>query len=146
MMPDFELISHTADLQIRVYGTTHAELFTHALIGMFQSIGPRTLTCTVQNERLICPSLDRCHTIDIQSSDLEQLLVDFLSQALSLSDIYNELYLNVSYDTMTETSLKGTLEGVAVTGFDVEIKAVTYHGLAITQQDGIWQTDIVFDI
>jgi len=144
---DFESIPHTADIQIRVYGTTQEELFRHALIGMFQVIGPHAQGCTVHNERLICPTLDRHHDVTIEAPDTEQLLVDFLSQALYLSDTNNEAYLDATILSITPTTINATLHGVAVTGFEVvEIKAVTYHNLAIRQVNGIWQTDIVFDI
>lgn len=147
MLPDFELIPHTADIQIRVYGSTLEELFCNALVGMFQSVGPEAPGCTTINERLVCPTLDRCHTVQIQAHDTEQLLVDFLSEALCLSDINNEAYLGATIKHLTPTSLEATLHGVAVTKFEVvEIKAVTYHNLNIRHINGVWQTDIVFDI
>lgn len=147
MLLDFELIPHTADLQIRVYGSTQAELFKHALIGMFQAIGPEAANCTHLNNRLVCSTLNRHHEVTIQAYDMEQLLVDFLSQALYLSDVHNEAYLDVTIAQITPTHIAATLHGITVTSFEVvEIKAVTYHNLAITQHNGIWQTDIVFDI
>lgn len=147
MLPDFELIPHTADLQIRVYGATQAELFKHALIGMFQAIGPEAANCTYLNNRLVCKELNHHHNVTIQAYDIEQLLVDFLSQALYLSDVHNEAYLDVTIKDITPTRIKATLHGVTVTSFEVvEIKAVTYHNLAITQHNSVWQTDIVFDI
>lgn len=147
MLPDFELISHTADLQIRVCGTTQAELFKHALIGMFQAIGPHADNCSRINHRIVCPTFTCHHDVTIEAHDIEQLLVDFLSQALYLSDVYNQAYLDVTITHITPTRIDATLHGVTVTSFEiVEIKAVTYHNLAITQHNGVWQTDIVFDI
>src|SRR5437016_10506495 len=94
MQKDFELISHTADLKIRVYGKTLAEFFRNAVIGMFQSIGPQSKNCKVINERLVCQELPQMHQIELNSSDLPSLLVDFLSEALYLSDVNNEAYLD----------------------------------------------------
>lgn len=147
MLLDFELIPHTADLQIRVYGSTHAELFKHALIGMFQAIGPEAANCTHINNRLVCKELNHHHDVIIEAYDIEQLLVDFLSHALYLSDVHNQAYLDVTIKEITPTHIAATLHGVTVTHFEVvEIKAVTYHNLAIIQHNGMWQTDIVFDI
>jgi SHS2 domain-containing protein len=147
MHKDFEQISHTADIKIRVYGTTLQELFKHALIGMFQSIGPHAQGCTTVDDRLQCPSLPQKHEIDITSVDREALLVDFLSEAWYLSDVNDEAYLDADIHELTDTHIRATVHGVKITQFDVvEIKAVTYHDLAITQVDGQWQTDIVFDI
>lgn len=146
-MKDFESVPHTADIQIRVYGATLEELFTNALVGMFQSIGPKAEGCQVVDERLVCPSLPQEHIIQVNAPDKDALLVDFLSEALYLSDINNEAYLAADIIEFSDCALKARLKGVKVIGFEVvEIKAVTYHNLCIKQVNGIWQTDIVFDI
>jgi len=146
-MKDFEQLSHTADIEIRVYGITLAQLFEHALMGMFQVIGPRVVGCTIENERVVCPQLSQVRELAVSSFDIESLLVDFLSEAWYLSDIHDEAYLKVDIHELTQTQIRATLHGVIVQGFDVvEIKAVTYHDLHIEQIDGIWQTNIVFDI
>jgi|SRR3989304_6052542 len=147
MNKDFELIPHTADLQIRVYGTTIFELFRNALIGMFQSIGPRGKKCRREGERMICASLPIVRKVVSRAPDQEQLLVDFLSQALALSDIYNEAYLDATIEKLTNTAIEATVHGIKVEGFEItEIKAVTYHDLKIKQTNDGWQVDIVFDI
>lgn len=147
MKKDFEQITHTADLQIRVYGITLEELFIHALQGMFQSIKPQASKCRYEGQRLVCDRLPITHEVQIKAADRESLLVDFLSEALTLSDIHNQAYLDVTIHQLSNTEIKATLHGVLVQGFEVvEIKAVTYHDLKIEQIDGMWQTDIVFDI
>lgn len=146
-MKDFELIPHTADLQIKVYGKTKKELFKNALIGMFQSIHPKNSECKYENTRIICSQLAIEHTIELDAPDQELLLVDFLSEALYLSDVNNEAYLDAEISELTETRIKAKIKGIKITGFEVvEIKAVTFHGLKIENIDGIWQTDVVFDI
>lgn len=147
MEKDFEILSHTADLKIRVYGKTLQEFFRNAVAGMFQSIGPRCAQCTVVNERLVCSTLPRSHDVELSATDLPNLLVDFLSDALYLSDIHNEAYLDATIHHVDETTIKATLHGVLVDRFEVvEIKAVTYHDLRVERIHGVWQADIVFDI
>lgn len=145
-MQDFQVLPHTADLKIRVWGNTLPELFINALRGMYQSIQPKNSSCSYKKDRLICPHLDKEHLISIDSPDINALLVDFLSETLYLSDVYNEAYLNAEIVELTNTYLKAKVLGVSITGFDIEIKAVTYHNLDIKQVGGVWQTDIVFDI
>ena len=146
-MKDFEMVPHTADIKIRAYGRTMEELFKHALQGMFQSIGPRAAGCHIHEGRLVCKALPAKHAIAVESCDREALLVDFLSYALYLSDVHNEAYLDVDIHKLCPTAIKATVKGVKITGFDVvEIKAVTYNDLNIVQVDGMWQTDVVFDI
>jgi len=147
MQKDFEQLPHTADIKIRAYGVTREELFKHALIGMFQVIGPHARGCVQKDGRLYCTQLPREHTYEITSPDSESLLVDFLSEALYLSDVHNEAYMDARIHELTDTYIHVTIYGVEVTGFDVvEIKAVTYHDLSVKQIDGVWQADIVFDI
>ncbi len=130
-MNDFEMIPHTADLKLRVYGKSLPELFRNALIGMFQSLKPVAPDCSYQNGRLVC----------------QALTIDFLSQALYLSDVHNEIYLDVEFSVFGPKDLVGVFKGVSITGMEEsEIKAVTYHDLAIRQENGVWHTDIVFDI
>ena len=147
MIKDFELIPHTADLQLRVYGHSLKQLFQHAVMGMFQSIGPKAPACKVVHDRLVCNQLPMHHDVACDAPDIESLLVTFLSQALYLSDIHNEAYLDALIHEVSDKSVRATLLGVSITGFEVvEIKAVTYHNLAVKQRDGQWQADIVFDI
>lgn len=145
-MKRFDILPHTADFKIRVYGTTLPELFANACIGMFSCIGPQSKLCTQQGAEIICSTLPEQRTVEIKAMDKEMLLVDFLSEALYLSDVHNEAYLAVDMHAFTQTSLQAALHGVKVTRFDLEIKAVTYHDLAITDNDAGWQVDIVFDI
>lgn len=147
MNKDFEFLPHTADIKIRVYGTTLQELFKNALIGMFTAVGPKTTACTKKNERFVCDTLDKKHDVEISAGDVNALLVDFLSEALYLSDVHDEAYFDVTVHEIHETLIKATLHGVSVIGFEVvELKAVTYHELDIQNIDCVYQTNIIFDI
>ena len=148
MAIDFELVEHTADLQLHVYGDSLAQLFKHALIGMFQSIEPHAKGCYKKNQRVVCPELPIKRQVRLQAADQESLLVDFLSHALYLSDVNDEAYLDVDIETISQTTLQATLKGVAIIGMEVvEIKAVTYHDLTVKQRDdGSWFANVVFDI
>ncbi len=147
MIKDFESLPHTADIKIRIYGKTLEELFRNAVIGMFQTIGPRVPGCRIENERVICDTLPEHHDIEIDAHDVVSLLVDFLSEVLYLSDVYDEAYLDAKIHEISDTYIKATIHGVKITGFEVvEIKAVTYHELEIKKVDDMLQADIVFDV
>jgi SHS2 domain-containing protein len=138
MDKDFEILPHTADLQIRAYGKNIKELFCNALKGMFSSLGPEV----IPDEKV------ELRTFDVSSGDRELLLVDFLSEALYLSDVYGEAYLDVEITEMSDTHIKGILHGTAITDFAAgEIKAVTHHGLKIVHSDdGTWFSEVIFDL
>lgn len=146
-MKDFELLPHTADIKVRVYGATLADFFHNAVVGMFQAVGPIIEGARAENERVVCTQLPIQRAVHVASIDLVSLLVDFLSEALYLSDVHNEAYLDATIHTVSETEISATLHGAPVKGFQVvELKAVTYHDLQVQQIDGVWQADIVFDI
>jgi SHS2 domain-containing protein len=135
-MQPFEIISHTADIKIHVYGTSLKELFIHAVKGMFFCAGPHTLDHASITPRII--------TLNAPSQDL--LLIDFLSECLYLSDIHNETYEHLDIKEISDTHIQAILQGIPIDRFEIEIKAVTYHDFAITKVDNILQATIVFDI
>ncbi|MBI5071823.1 archease [Candidatus Falkowbacteria bacterium] len=142
-MKKYEILEHTTDLKIRAFGKTKEELFLNMLKGMFESVKPKILTTP-------SPSLKRrgirTRKINIKSADEQSLLVDFLSEALTLSDINNEAYFEVEFEKLTETELEAEIFGAPVKSFSTEIKAVTYHGLEIKKTDGGWEATVLFDI
>lgn len=147
MSKQFEQLAHTADIQIRVYGKNLKQLFRHAVIGMFQVVRPIVPGCAIENDRVVCKTLPISRDVSVSSIDQSALLVDFLSDLLSLSDIHNEAYLDATIHELTDTQIQATVHGVKVTGFEVvELKAVTYHGCEIKKVGDAWQVDIVFDI
>lgn len=135
-MKKFELLEHTGDIKIRVYGTTLEELFSNAVYGMFASISPHQ-----KSDKKVE------HVFTVQADSLEILLINFLSECLYLSDIHNEAYDAAQFTQLIHTNAQGTLYGYPISGFErVEIKAVTYHDTKIEQINDIWQATIVFDI
>lgn len=132
----YEILEHTADLKIRAYGKNLPELFSNMLKGMFEVCEP------VIDDKLSIIT----HEIKIQSQNLESLLVDFLSEALYLSDTNNEVYFEVEFKKMTEQELIGKLKGNKIKGLKEEIKAVTWHDLKIEKINNKWQATVLFDI
>ncbi len=111
-MKDFEQIPHTADIKIRVYGDTKQVLFANALVGMFQVLGPHIDGARKQGERVVCDSLPITRTIEVSASDQEALLVDFLSEAVYLSDVHNEAYLAADIENISYTAFREYVNGV----------------------------------
>lgn len=146
-MKAFEVLPHTADIKIRAYGTTYEQLFINVLRGMFLSIEPHFVHDDHRGKTMNCATATSKESVTIQAQDREQLLVDFLSYALYLSDIHNCVYLDMIIKQLHETSIEAIVCGVPIKGFAVvEIKAVTYHELVLTDVGGIKQADVVFDI
>jgi len=142
---EFELISHTADMKMRAYGRTDKELFVHALRGMFLLTEP-VFVDDADTQKDACNHSKQHHDIIISAANQELLLVDFLSYALYLSDVHNEIYLDARIHQLNETNIKASVCGIQIKRCTIEIKAVTYHDLSITYKNGRWQATMVFDI
>lgn len=143
----YAVLEHTADLQVRFFGKTKKKLFEHAVCGMFFAIKPKTEHCQWKQNRLVCQQAPVKRTIEISSLELDVLLIDFLSEALYLSDVHNEAYVDCHVHTLNDMYIKADVTGVPISGFEVvEIKAVTYHQLSIENTAEGYQADVVFDV
>ena len=134
-MKEYEILEHTTDLKIRAFGKTKEELFSNLLKGIFLAARPE-----------IKDKIEKIKKVKIRSIDEQGLLVDFLSEALTLSDINNEAYFEVRFKKLTETELEAEILGQSIKKFGLEIKAVTYHGLEIKKVRGLWEATVLFDI
>ncbi|MEK7162360.1 MAG: archease [Patescibacteria group bacterium] len=134
----YEVLSHTADLKLRVWGRNPEELFSEALLAMMQILKS---DLRFKNEDL------RMRNIKIQSPDMTALLVDFLNEALTLAQTNHEIYTEVHFKKLTEAELDTELSGFPVEEFEEDIKAVTYHEAeVIKNKKGDYETNLVFDI
>jgi SHS2 domain-containing protein len=147
-MKSYEILEHPTDLKIRAFGKTKEELFLNLLKGMFWEARPE-----MEDKR---PAVAKAmagegkskipRMVKIKARDEQSLLVDFLSEALTLSDINDEAYFEVEFEKLTDTELVGKIFGSPVKSFGTEIKAVTYHGLEIKEKSGGWEATVLFDI
>jgi len=137
-MKKYEILEHPAELRFKVYGKTIEELFINAAEAMAQILKHGLMRTKRRPTRTK-------EKIKIQSVDLNSLLVDFLSEILAKSQI-NKCVYHVSKLKIQNSKLIATLIGCPVERFDEDIKAVTYEDLNIQKINGIWQTDLVFDI
>ena len=139
-MRSFQLLPHTADARLRVTSKTTGELFRFALEGMAHI--QKKKFCNQQQGLYFITDL-----IHVNSPDITSLLIDFLSEILTLSHIRKTVYCVVVINKFSNTEIKATIKGNKVNYFDEDIKAVTYHEAQVKKnQNGHFETTIVFDI
>jgi len=132
-----QIMPHTADVRLLTASETLPGLFIEALQGMVEIMKPIIKVKAKPVKR----------RISVESPDRTSLLIDFLNEALSMSEINKETYTDVIWKNFAENSLTAELVGKSVAGFQKDIKAVTYHEAKIKQnKKGNWETVIVFDI
>ncbi len=131
----YKILEHKADIRLKITASTIRELFQGALEGM---------TSIIKSEETEREPIEE--KIEVSSLDINALLVDFLNQVLTLSDVYNAVFDKVEIEKLTKQEIQGKIKGQKVDKFKEEIKAVTYHNLAVEKKDGIWQATVLFDI
>lgn len=136
-MENFEVLEHTADLKIRVWGRDIKELFIQAALAMAEQ-QKKGITEEKPEEE---PEI-----VEIKSMDKESLLVDWLNEILSRSDLNKKVYFDFKIEQLAENYLKAEIGGRKVEQKEIDIKAATYHNLKIIKEKGIWQAEIIFDI
>ena len=134
----YKLLPHTADTRLWVEADSVEELFRGAMKGMADIIKKGACESKIETER---------RTIKIKSSDQTELLIDFLSEVLTLSQEEGLVFCRVKFLKLTEKELIADIFGRDADGFDEDIKAVTYHEAEIKKNEKEnWETVIVFDI
>ena len=137
-MKVIEELGHTADKGIHIEADTREELFEAAVTGMARML---------KEDSAKGKQLDLTEKIEISAQDLTSLLIKFLSEVLTLSDIQNALFTELEIDLLQDHTLKGRIRGYREEHIEEDIKAVTYHQADVRQtEDGRYQTNIIFDI
>lgn len=138
-MHEFVILPHTSEVRIKVSADSLQELFLAALEGMNSIIKNEfTREMSLMNYRDV---------IEVRSKDESMLLIDFLSEILTLSHQYKAIFHSVNFKELNGTNLTADIEGDRVDGFDEDIKAVTYtEAEIIKNENGQFETLIVFDI
>lgn len=103
---------------------------------------------------IICPTCSAAstvhHLVEAQGDDLEQLLVNWLSE---LNFIFQtEPFLlaevvSIQLDGLTiRAEIAGESRALREHEIGTEIKAVTYHKIHVSQKAADWEAQVIFDI
>lgn len=138
-----EAIEHTADIGLCVRSKTLRQLFIQAARGMFSIIA-------LPKHPLKKATTTRDFNIEIFASNQEELLVGWLSELVSLSDIHSLIFFRFQIHKLTQTSITATVtaEKISQRRYELktQIKAVTYHELKIERIKQQIVARVLFDI
>ncbi len=134
----FRFLNHTADLGILVYGEDPKDLFTNAAEAFFSII---------TDLHRVGETTQRI--VRVESSHLEDLMVQWLAELLYIHDVEGLLFKKFSIDELDSGVLKARVRGEP---FDesrhvikTQIKAVTYHQIQVREEKGKWRARVIFD-
>jgi SHS2 domain-containing protein len=133
-VPPFEEIDHTADWAFRVHAKSREELFADAAQALYELGGVRTNP----------PGESK--TLRLRADDLEGLFIQWLNELLFLIDHDHAALRGIRIRRLTDTDLEASGNTAEVESVGKYIKAATYSGLRIREENGEWQATVVLDV
>jgi SHS2 domain-containing protein len=137
-LPRFEVIDHTADVGIIAYGGDLKEAFANSAYGMFSLIAD-----------LDGVGEEVSREVDVQATDQEALLVDWLNELLYLFDVEHIIFKRFEVTNLSQNRLKAKVYGDKIDTsrhqLRTAVKAATYHMLKIERNKGV-KVQFILDI
>jgi SHS2 domain-containing protein len=136
-------IDHTGDIGIRVAAPTVPAIFERAAEGTFH---------VLTDLAAVRPTTET--TLTVRAPDREALLVRWLSELNYRHTVEHTLYSTFAVERLDEDGdelvLTATVRGEPIDPdrhvVHTEIKAITFHGLAVRPTDEGWTVQIIFDM
>jgi SHS2 domain-containing protein len=133
----YEELDHTADIRLRVKSPSTDSLFAETALAMMRIVYGESRPGEIVRD------------IELESGNTENLLLDFLSEVLFISEVEYLVFSSVTVH-VSGNSLRAQLTGEP---FDperhrggTEIKGISYSGLSIVKEDEGYVLDILFDV
>ena len=139
MKTAFEIIDHTADVGVIVYGADVKELFSNAALALFSLITePESLE-------------EKLHVdLKVSGEETDSLLVEWLNELIYFFDVKHVLFKRFDIESLTRNELKATCYGE---DFDpmkhkikIGVKAATYHMLSLDKKRDGYKAQIILDV
>jgi SHS2 domain-containing protein len=138
-MKRFEVLDHTADIGLVVYGEDLKSLFENAGEAFFN------LITDLKKVRLRTEK-----RIEIRKESLERLMVDWLTELLYLHEVESLLFKKFEVESVGGEGLRAKVKGEAfqegVHLIKTGVKAVTYHQIEVRKEKKGWRAQIIFDL
>jgi SHS2 domain-containing protein len=137
--PPFRILEHTADVGFEAFGSTREETFANAA---------RALIDLMVDLDAIDPGEDII--VRIEGADPESLLVNWLSELLYLHDAEGWLFRDFEIQNFRDDSLVAIARGEKFQRsrhqVKLQVKAITYHQLALERTPEGWRAQVYVDI
>ena len=133
------MLDHTADYMVEVSASSLSELFGEAA---------RALFATITDLETVRPREEV--SLSVEAGDAEELLVSWLTELLFLYETGQWLFCRFEPRLVDDKRLEAKAWGEKLDPdrhpIDREVKAVTYHRMAVVREGGLFKTTIVFDV
>ena len=137
----YEILEHTADTGLIVFGKNRTALFSNAAFGLYDLMTDRKSIQKLRPEPV---------EIRLEAENPAELFLKWLKELLFLFSSKKLILLDLNFEALSETHLKCSAQAVR---FDpkhddqkIEIKAVTHHGFEYSEEGRPWRAKVIFDI
>lgn len=138
MAGKYEIVEHTADVGVRGRGNTLDELFAGMARGLFALIA---------DLETVHPTVER--RVELERDTPEELLHAWLDELNAMHQIRGELYAEFE-PTVDGIRLTATVRGEPIDldrhRLGTEIKAITWHDLAVRQTAEGYEAEVLLDV
>lgn len=138
-MPSYRILEHIADVGFEAWGATREEVFRNAA---------RALVDMMVDLEVI--QAREATSFELQGGDPPSLLVNWLSEIIYRFDAEGWLFCEFEFRRLNDRSMAGVARGEK---FDrarhrvkLQVKAVTYHQLALDKTSEGWRARVFLDI
>lgn len=137
--PRYRLFEHTADLGIEIFGRDPGELLENGVHALFD---------LMTDLEAVRP--ERTWRIAVEGNAWDDLLVNLLREVLYMAMGKGILLRAFSVRDVAEYRVTGFGTGESLDPrrhrMDLEIKAVTYHGLEVVRTETGWKGRVICDV
>jgi SHS2 domain-containing protein len=135
----YQLLEHTADICVKVFGRDLKALFRNSAFALFD---------IVSRKKKGTRQIRQTTSIRKSAENIEELLISWLSELLSLSDARNLIFTQFKIGKLTGKKIEAVVAGFRKENFHIktEIKAATYHELKVEKTKSGWQAQVIFDV
>lgn len=138
-MVKFKFLDHTADIRVKIFGKNEEILFTNAFLALNNYIFGDFKNMKFKNE-----SFDK---IIIFGKNLEDLLINFLNEILTLIYVKKNIYFRIKFLKFSFNELIALIFGQKSKKFLRDVKAVSYYNLKIKKtKKNFFEAMFVLDI
>ncbi len=135
----FELVDHTGDLGVWVFGESLSQLFEQAAHALtFILTEPETIR------------LKETRKIQLEAKTDEELLITWLNEFVCLFDTKGLLFKTYDVLSVHDHRLEALAQGESYVegrhSIKTTVKAATYHQLRIENRQGVWTARVIFDL
>jgi SHS2 domain-containing protein len=160
----FEILEHTADIGLRAYGKSQEELFENAAWGLAEILdavrpvrvigaaavdaGTPTRSPSARSRGAPAGYAPRPQRIELEPSDIEALLVDWMNELILLTEEGKACVADVRVHGVSEEGMQARVDLVDcdLVPEGTELKAATYHQLSVRPTEDGWVAVVYFDV